>query len=216
MQWLRYAFDEAAMRTHGSRFADAWESMLFCQFFWSALERVERRMFALLGRINSASSPVAVRQSYAHLDRVREEAELTLAHHRHLKRYVTRERHRLINDILDGWGFQHLVENLHDIIGVARTRHEQLLQRAAARSSVFTDMLLFAIGSVAVLQFFVDLSVIGRQLDSDSSIGRRDEGWFDVLGYFSSLRMDTVFSLATSFVLVVALILFWYRRRQLY
>jgi len=216
MQWLRYAFDEAAMRERGMRFDDAWESMLFCQFFWAALERVEHQMFRLLGRINSSSEPSTVRESYTNLDRVREQAELTLAHHRHLKRYLTRVRFQLVNKILKGWGFQRLVDNLHDVIAIARTRHEQLLQRAAARSSVFTDLLLFAIGSVAVLDFFVGLSMAGRQLASDSAIGRRDEGWFDILGFVSSLRMDTVFSLGASIIIVVALLLFWYRRRQLY
>ncbi len=125
-------------------------------------------------------------------------------------------RFQLVNKILKGWGFQRLVDNLHDVIAIARTRHEQLLQRAAARSSVFTDLLLFAIGSVAVLDFFVGLSMAGRQLASDSAIGRRDEGWFDILGFVSSLRMDTVFSLGASIIIVVALLLFWYRRRQLY
>ncbi|MEP2116740.1 MAG: hypothetical protein ABJP87_21910 [Bauldia litoralis] len=216
MRWLRYAFDESAMAERGIRFVDAWESMLFSQFFWAALEQVEHRMFGLLGEINASSKPAEVRASYARLDRTREEAELTLAHHRHLKRYLTRTRNRQVNRILEGWGFSRLVGNLHDVIGVARSRHEQLLQRAAARSSVFTDLLLFAIGSVAVLDFFVGMSVVGRQLGSDPAIGRRDEGWFDILGYVSSLRMDTVFSVAASFVIVVALLLFWYRKRQLY
>lgn len=216
MHWTRYAFDESAMEERGSRFVDAWESMLFSQFFWAALEQVEHRMFGLLGEINASSKPAEVRASYARLDRTREEAELTLAHHRHLKRYLTRTRNRLVNRILEGWGFSRLVDNLHDVIGIARTRHEQLLQRAAARSSVFTDLLLFTIGSVAVLDFFVGMSVVGRQLGSDPAIGRRDEGWFDILGYVSSLRMDTVFSLAASFVIIVALLLFWYRKRQLY
>lgn len=216
MPWLRYAFDETAMKQKGTPFVDAWESMLFSQFFWAALERVEHRMFRCLSEINGASRPADVRTSYANLDRAREDAELTLAHHRHLKRYLTRKRFRLVNQILEGWGFTRLVDNLHNVIAIARARHEQLLQRSAARSSVFTDLLLFGIGSVAVLDFFVGLSVVGRQLASDAAIGRRDEGWLDILGHFSDWRMDAVFSLGASLVIFAALLLLWYRRRQLY
>lgn len=213
MQWLRYAFDEGALTERQA--TDAWESMLFCQFFWAALERVERWMFHLIGKITPPAKRSEIRHSFARLNQAREEAELTLAHHRQLKRHLTRTRNRLVNQILESGGFSRFIDNLHDVIAIARSRHEQLLQRATARSNVFTDVLLFVIGSVAFLDFFVSLTIIGRQLSSDPAIGRHDEGWLDVLGYLSGQRIDLVLSFASLPIIVMVAIL-WFRNRQIY
>lgn len=214
MEWMRYAFDLAAMNGTSPTFDDAFESMLFCQFYWATLERIEFQMFRVLGRIDSSTDTGAVRASYVALGTLREAAELTLAHHRHQTRYLTRVRHRLVEQILKGWQFSDLVANLREVIEIARVRHEQLLQRAAARGNLVTDLLLFAIGSVAVLDFFLGLTVVGRQLASDSSIGRRDEGWFGLVDLVSGWRVNDVLSIATLFVIVALLLIARHRSRR--
>ncbi|MCP4381427.1 MAG: hypothetical protein GY798_08420 [Hyphomicrobiales bacterium] len=216
MRWLRYAFSQPALSSGPVSFEDAWESMLFCQFFWATLERIESQMFRVLGRIDSASDPSDVRRSYTELNTLREAAELTLVHHRHQMRYLARIRHRLVEQVLKGWQFDGLVENLREVITIARTRHETLLQKAAARGDTITDILLFAIGSFAVLDFFISLPVIGRQLASDTAIGRRDEGQFGILGAFSDWGVNDVLSFALLGVVIALLLIIRYRRRRPY
>jgi len=214
MEWMRYAFDLSVMNGGSPTFEDAFESMLFCQFFWATLERIEFQMFRVLGQIDSTTDTSAVRESYVALGTLREAAELTLAHHRYQTRYLARVRHRLVAQILKGWGFPELVSNLREVIEIARVRHEQLLQRASARGNLVTDLLLFAIGSVAVLDFFLGLTVVGRQLASDSSIGRRDEGWFGLVDLVSGWRVNDVLSIATLFVIVALLLIARHRSRR--
>lgn len=210
MQWLRYGFDEKIMADKKSDFTDAWESMLFSQFFWAAMETVEHDMFAALGRLNSkVTRGGSLKASYQNLIQVRETAELTLAHYEHLKRYLTRTRVKLVEQIMDGWGFKSMVKNLRDTIMLCNQRHHTLLQRASAQNSLFTDILLFFIGTVAIIELMITMSITGRTLSSDAALGLRNEGELDVLGLLSTLPMDR---LLLSSVVIIGIIVYFYVR----
>ncbi len=210
MRWLRYGFDEKLMKQLGSDFSDAWESMLFSQFFWAAMETVEHEMFAVLGSLNTkVSGGKIVKASYQQLISVRETAELTLAHYEHLKRYLTRTRVHLVEQIMDGWGFQALVRNLRETITLCNRRHQMLLQRASAQNSLFTDILLFFIGTVAIIELMITMSITGRTLASDATLGLRNEGELDVMSLLSTLPMDR---LLLSSVVIIGIILYFYVR----
>ncbi|MEM7621035.1 MAG: hypothetical protein AAF228_11345 [Pseudomonadota bacterium] len=210
MQWLRYGFDEKAMSKVHSNFDDAWESMLFSQFFWAAMETVEHEMFAALGRLKlESANGVSLKKSYQDLLSVRDTAELTLAHYEHLKRYLTRTRVQLVEQIMEGWGFKSLVKNLRETIKLCNQRHQMLLQRASAQNSLFTDILLFFIGTVAIIELMITMSITGRTLSSDAALGLRNEGELDVLGLLSTLPMDR---LLLSSVIIIGIIVYFYVR----
>ena len=212
MQWLRYGFDEKTMSENRSKFDDAWESMLFSQFFWAAMETVEHEMFAVLGSLGTKTSGrPGTKQSYQKLLVARETAELTLAHYEHLKRYLTRTRVQLVEKIMNGWGFPSLVKNLREIIALCNQRHQTLLQKASAQSSFFTDILLFFIGTIAIIELMITMSITGRTLASDASLGLRDEGGINLLGLLSILPMDR---LLISSCIIIGIILYFYVRHR--
>lgn len=214
MQWLRYGMDEPAMAQHGMPLDDAWESMLFSQFFWAALETIEHEMFAVLGQISGEASGPRLKESHRKLSRVRERAELTLAHHQHLKRFLTRKRAELVDQIMDGWQFPALVRNLRDTIALCNQRHQSLLQRSNAKNSLLTDALLFFIGTVAIMELTVNLSLTGRTLSSDATLGLRNEGEFNVLELVAALPMDRLLFGSVVIIGVIVALYFRYRSRQ--
>ncbi len=211
MEWLRYAYTEVG---DGERFSpDAWEAMLFCQYFYAAVERAESETFRILGGSAERDQSKAKRKEWFEaLSAARLEAELILVRYRHLRRYASRTHQPLVDEIMEGWDFDALVDNLTKSVTICRENLEQILQRATARSTVWTDLLLFSIGSLAVLDFLIGLSVLGRTMTADAVLGLRDEGALDILAAVARLPMDLLISFGVSVIIVAAIVL--YRRRR--
>ncbi|MGD2133634.1 MAG: hypothetical protein PVI23_12640 [Maricaulaceae bacterium] len=211
IEWLRYAVDEAALARNDLDFEDVWEGLLFSQFFYALIERLEFEIFDLLGELKWMNGK-PVHGAYQTLTRAREEAQLALVHHNHLKRFLARKRFEVANKILDSWGFEGVAANLEEAISVCDARVRHWVRRSAARNAIYTDILLFAIGSVAIIAFIVDLTIIGRTLSSDAALGLRNEGVLDMAGGLSRLPLDAV--LTGGVVLIVALAWWLYRLRR--
>jgi hypothetical protein len=211
MEWLRYAFSETG--PDGQVNTDAWESMLFCQYFWAAVEKAEQETFRILG---SSAERQADRQRprlwFDALSAARLDAELIMARYRHLRRYAARGRQPIIDEIMNGWEFDKLVENLEKSVAICRENLEQMLHHATARSTVWTDLLLFFIGSYAVLDFLIGLAVLGRSMNADAMLGLRDEGAVNILAFVAELPMDWIISSGLGLILVAGIVL--YRRKR--
>jgi hypothetical protein len=211
MEWLRYAFSETG--ADGQIDVDAWESMLFCQYFWAAVEKAEQETFRILGgSARQHGEGLRPRHWFEALSSARLEAELIMARYRHLRRYAARSRQPMIDEIMEGWNFDELVENLEKSVAICRENLEHMLHHATARSTVWTDLLLFFIGSYAVLDFLISIAVLGRSMNADAMLGLRDEGVFNILATVARLPMDLIISSGFGLIIVAGIVL--YRRKR--
>ena len=158
-RWLNYLFREGSYSTDSTDdvdqeepsnlarpFCDAWEAMLYAQFYYGALDIVDLHLTRILAQSLARDSSLQVDQLKALLEQNIRKANLLLLQFHDSAKYYKRTVKSELDDILDYWDFESvLIKPVQEKITLCRERLTLLHQKEAARSAIYTDVILLGV-----------------------------------------------------------------------
>lgn len=216
-RWLNYVYiaGRAERDPFGpkGRFEDVWEALRCAQFFYSALDTVDSRLSMVLAEAFVAESRWELSRLESELAVLSGRAQLVLMQFHDIRKYLKRSVRQEMDGILRYWSFTEVVEEpVVAKVEACQRRLSDLGAKQAARSALFTDLILLGIGITSVLGTAVALAEFGRVMASDPNLSAYDVTRDDVTGWFAAQPADAIL-LASGAVSLVLVIVYLYFRR---
>ena len=224
-QWLNYLFREGSYPADSSRrndqpglarpFCDAWEGMLHAQFFYGALDIVDLHLTRILAQSFARDSALQIDQLKALLEQNIRKANLLLLQFHDSAKYYKRAVKSELDAILDYWDFETvLVEPVQQKITLCQERLTLLHQKEAARSAIYTDVILLGIGITSIFGTSLALAEYGRTMATDADLGSYDVNSANFIDWFAALPTDVILVGSSILSLLLVVLYAYYRKRQ--
>jgi hypothetical protein len=132
-----------------------------------------------------------------------------------LSRYLKRSIRAGLDAILAGWDFQRLIEEpvLYKV-QVCEQRLADLAAKRAARSTLFTDLILLSIGVTSILGTALGVTEFGRMMAADPGLAGYDVTSGDATTWFASQPSDAILLGSGVVSLLLVALYFFFRRSQ--
>lgn len=149
VRWLNYLFLDhrgaGGRMLPGDPFHDQWEALRYAQVFYGTLDRIDNRLSQILADSAAAGSRWELERLKDELTSLSQRAELAIMERRDLSKYLKRAVRVEMDAILDFWDYVHLLEEpVRFKVEMCSRRLTELAARRAARSVMFTDLILLA------------------------------------------------------------------------
>jgi hypothetical protein len=115
---------------------------------------------------------------------------------------------------MTGWFFEDIINNAKNKLDICLQRIDSLYQVSSSRSTFFTDALLLAIGMLSIIDLSIGLSEYGRTLNTDATLGVRNESTW-VLDLFARSPSDLMLFLCFLFIVGFVSLYLVLRRKTL-
>lgn len=191
-----------------------WEAMRRAQFFYTATGRVDSALGRILAwtmtsnadRISVKKLELLLHQSVVHAQ------DLLL-----LKAQVGRSANRMsraeTEQILRSWDYYGVLEApVREKNTICAERIAQLRESRSSRNSIYTDMILMAIGATSIVATGIALVQFGREAGSDPGQAVFDARNSGVISWLSSQSTDSVFLICLGIAIVLMVLFLWKRK----
>lgn len=196
-------------------FCDAWEAMLYAQFFYGALDIVDLHLTHILAQSLARDSSLKVDQLKALLEQNIRKANLLLLQFHDSAKYYKRTVKSELDAILEHWDFETvLIEPVQEKIRLCRERLTLLHQKEAARSAIYTDIILLGIGITSIFGTSLALAEYGRTMATDADLGSYDVTSAHFIDWFAALPTDVILVGASILSLLLVVLYAYYRKQQ--
>jgi hypothetical protein len=225
--WLNYLFREEAYpaRDPSARhdspdvlarpFCDAWEGLLHAQYYYAALDVVDSHLTTILASAWMPGREVNVDSLKQLLEYNIRNANLLLIQHHDNAKYYRRAVKEELDTILSYWQFDYvLIEPVQNKIGLCESRLQLLLQQEAARSAIFTDMILLGIGITGIFSTFLGLAEFGRTMATDVELASYDVNSPNLIAWLAVQPTDVILVLSLVLSAVLAILYLFFRQQQ--
>lgn len=210
-QWLNHVH-----RSDQGREVEAqWESLRRAQFFWASMQYTDEALRHILAWAMADDEQVSLASLRAQLWHVVDEAQELLMVRADVQQRASRTRNAQTNGFLEFWEYEELLERpVREKVDYCRDRLAALQEERAARTGLFTDVILMSIGVTSLLATAIALVQFGRQARQDATQSSYDLGSGSITTWLSSQSMDAILliSCVASFVLIGVFI--WKRRQS--
>lgn len=207
MTWLNYV----VVRTSEERFEQLTSVMRISQAVWTAQDRLNKTLRETLS-VNLHSPKI--REAAEELRAGRARMQMLRIQYETLQGYMNREKLRLLEDIMDGWGFSRLMTLGERMVALASARIDEIQAQRAERGSLVTDLILVGIGLIAVLELSLYLTEFSREMLTRPALGYNDERVSDILSFFAGVDADTMFGSGLALVTILGLIYVYWKTRR--
>lgn len=216
-RWLNYAYvaprDEPDPLGPEGRFKDEWDALRTAQFFYAALDTVDSRLAMVLAEAFVTESRWELNRLKDELARLSGRAQLVLLQFRDITKYLKRSVRQEMEAILQYWSFTEVVEQpVKTKVEACHQRLSDLGAKQAARSALFTDLILLGIGITSVFGTAVALADFGRTMASDPDLSAYDVARGQVTEWFAAQPADAIL-VASGAVSILLIGVFLYFRR---
>jgi len=180
LRWLNYVLPDAAgaSRVRLGKGLDgepieleqahAWQAVRLCQALYAAAELDSHELGALIGAAFAARD---ARRLEVRLRRIIWRSQTLSVQRRELQKFLHRGKRRLFDAVLHDWDFDRLLEDIEQRSHICREQLDLLHQRESGRSSYRTELILFAIGAISILDATLGLSSYVRSAVADATLG---------------------------------------------
>ena len=204
MTWLNYVV------RHAADLPTCTDSMVLAQYYYTAQESRNAQLKEAIdaayngGRVGDAEKKLAHSRVSTRLHQI--------DYHEHLK-YLSRRKREMVEDILECWNFDDIVNNGQRMIEVCSARLEEAENKRRERSSVLTDLLLVTLSFFAVFELSLYLTEFSREMMSRPALDYNDENTSIFLRFIAEIDADVMFSLGFGLTLVLVLVYRHAKRR---
>ena len=125
--------------------------------------------------------------------------------------YYKRDVSNYMKEILKYWEFEKAILDLvKERTELCEQKMKQLQQKAAAKSAMYSDLILLGIAFTSIVAFMFQVIDYGRTISHNAELAVYESNSFNVVKLVSERPTDTVviFSLGIIFVLFIAYYLF--------
>jgi hypothetical protein len=218
VRWLNYCFVDrdgnSGRMEPGDPFNDPWESLRYAQVYYGTLDRIDARLSKILADSAAAGSRWQLDQLNDRLLGQSRRAELIIMAQRDLRKYLKRSVRNEMEAILAFWDTEEVLEGpVQFKIEVCGRRLGELAARRAARSALFTDLILLGIAVTSILGTAVAVTEFGREISTDPDSAVYDLGGSSIVEWVASQPADAIL-IASAVASVVLVVLYLFFRRD--
>lgn len=194
----------------------SWRSLVYAQFFWAAMHWIDDSLREILAWSMAERKKVSVSSLRTALRAVMNQAQELLMLRADVRQRLSRATHDEMQRFLGAWEYVELLEDpVHDKLEICKVSLESLAEDRAARSSMFTDIILMSIGVTSVLATAIALVQFGRDAGQDSSQSVFDLGNGSITSWVSSQSMDAILIVSLILSMVLLIVFIWKRRQSI-
>lgn len=207
--WMNYVYRETDPA------ADVlWEALRRAQYFYTAATEVDARLRTILSWSMAPRSEVSLTALRDELEGAVNQAQELLLVRAEVGRYGSRIGRTEMRRVLDAWDHDEILDGpIREKLQICRERLESLAADRAARSAMFTDIILMTIGVTSVLATAIALVQFGRQASADPGQSAFDFGHSTITYWLSAQSIDAIV-LVSVIISVVLISVFIWKRRQ--
>ncbi|MBU2892645.1 hypothetical protein KO495_04810 [Colwellia sp. D2M02] len=205
MTWLNYAVKNAKAVGEDSNI----QIMVLAQYYYVAQEHCNS---ALRGSIEAAYARVKKHKIDKVLANTRTACRLNqIAFYENIK-FLNRPNRALLENILNGWQFEQLVENSDRMIEICNARLQEEDNKKRERSTIMTDFLLVALSFFAVFELSLYLTEFSREMMSRPALDYNDSKSSYFLGLIAEIDADIMFSFGFGLTLLLIIVYRYIKR----
>jgi hypothetical protein len=196
MTWLNYAVKNAKAVGEDPNI----QIMVLAQYYYVSQEHCNS---ALRGSIEGAYARTKKHKMDKVLANTRTSCRLNqIAFYENIK-FLNRPNRALLEDILNGWKFNQLVENSDRMIEICNARLQEEDNKKRERSTVMTDFLLVALSFFAVFELSLYLTEFSREMMSRPALDYNDNKRSFFLSFIAEIDADIMFSFGFGLTLLL-------------
>lgn len=192
---------------------DAIRTLILAQYYYAAFDSIDRILSRFVGETYVNMSTGEIRKQTAQLDAIISNVNLLIVQYKMVPRMVQGNRFYLFADLAEKWIIPQLIEDVQEKIDMCQLKLNRLYEMRVNRSQSWIELLLFATGGIALLEFSISLSSYSRELASLPSYGSRGDGVPGLIDLASQLPPDIVIWGALG-LLALTLVFFSILRRE--
>lgn len=205
MTWLNYVVKNAKPVGEDAHI----QIMVLAQYYYVSQENCNS---ALRGAIEEAYSRTKKLKTDKVLASTRTACRLNqIAFYENIK-FLNRPNRVLLEDILNGWKFNQLVDNSERMIEVCNARLEEEDNKRRERSTVMTDFLLVALSFFTVFELSLYLTEFSREMMSRPALDYNDSKSSLFLSVIAEIDADIMFSLGFGLTLLLIIVYRYIKR----
>lgn len=205
MTWLNYAVKNAKAVGEDPNI----QIMVLAQYYYVSQENCNS---ALRGAIEVAYARTKKLKSDKVLASTRTACRLNqIAFYENIK-FLNRPNRALLEDILNGWKFNQLVENSERMIEVCNARLQEEDNKKRERSTVMTDFLLVALSFFTVFELSLYLTEFSREMMSRPALDYNDSKSSFFLSVIAEIDADIMFSFGFGLTLLLIIVYRYIKR----
>lgn len=178
VRWFNHLFvvgDDRRTPSEVPEFAAVWEAMRYGQYYWAALEELDRDLTSVFAHSMTDRSTTSLRLMRASLEECAHRAEFALIDLTEVRKSLTRGVEGELRTLLDYWDFEGAIrQSVAQKIAACERRLGELSEVRARRSDYFTDLILLAIGVTSILGTMLAFSEFGRVMAGDPDMAGFD------------------------------------------
>lgn len=229
-RWLNYLFRESSYTRsyhedgsidYEKSFNDVWEAMIISQYYYCAFEALNDSLHATLAEafINHKNRQIKNKQSLRRLNRKLErdtiDAHETIIEYQNNFAYYNRNVAGHIKEIMELWDFETSILNqVKDKIELCEQRMELLHQKASAKSSLYTDLLLLSIAFISIIAFMFQVIEYGRNISHDAELAVYESNSLNLVNVLSERSTDFAISLSLGLIIIIFIVYYLFRKIQ--
>lgn len=193
-----------------------WNALRRAQYFYAGLRGVDRGLTEILAWSMTDDRRVSLSGLRTELEGAMSRAQALLLLKAEVSTYASRISRAEFEAILRCWDYREVLdEPVRQKLDLCRQRIDALAADRAARSSVFTDVILMTIGVTSILSTALALVAFGRDSAEDASQSSFDLGAGSITTWFASQPIDAVVVISSVVSLVLVLTFVILRRRSI-
>jgi|GEM_PF-5804463 len=197
-------------------FCRPWEAIINAQYYYAAFDILQTRIYRVLAHSYTPESRYELRRLKHELDEMVKESTLLILDYQENFKYYQRAVHTEMTEILRYWSFESvLLKQVAEAVEACQERVAELHTRATARSSVYTDLILLAIGVTSVFGILLTLLEYGRNLAHDVNLAVYERGSFNFVDWMAAHSTDGILLVATIVSGGLVGLYFYFKRQQL-
>jgi hypothetical protein len=210
MTWLNYVLIE------GDRAEERRDAMRLAQYYYAAVDQINLGLLDLIRRLSPDSTDKGdVDEHATRRSQLEMQAMMQNVHLQEDLRAISRQQKDSVERILEVWEFEPLKAVTRDLLKVCGDLIDAKVAQKARSSGLITEVILVAIGAVAVLDVALSLAFSSRGMATDPRLLVNEPGLPWTARWFSSTSLDSImFGALGCIVLLVGLYGLFKRRHR--
>ncbi|WP_246954573.1 hypothetical protein [Brachybacterium sp. Marseille-Q7125] len=211
-QWLNHVH----LSTETEAVSWHWHALRIAQFLWAAMHYIDDELRQILAWSMADLHTVSVSDLRRELRAMVNQAQDLLMLRAEVFQHLSRSSLAEVQRVLNVWGYTQLLEDpVRAKLSICGDRLTALAEDRAARSAMFTDIILMSIGVTSVLATAIALVQFGRDAGQDPSQSVFDLGGGSITSWLSSQSMDAILILSLLASVILVVIFIWKRRQSI-
>ncbi|WP_078118403.1 hypothetical protein [Thiosocius teredinicola] len=199
MTWLNYVLVDSADGAEDFRI----ETMVLAQYIYTAQAQCNLHLKQAISVAYTSDRPLRAKTQLEESRVMSRLHQVTFNDH---LGYMTRPKRKLLDEILESWEFEQLLDNGQRMIEVCTSRIEEASERQRERSSMLTDLLLVSLSFFAVFELSMNLTQFSREAMSRPTLDYNDDQPSFFLRLIAEIDTDIMFGFGVTATLLLVIV----------